>query len=221
MINGQRYFTSWSGGKDSALAHYQALQEGGSPACLLSMFEENEEYSRSHSLPYGVIQAQADAMDVPLIIRGASWASYQKKFLELMEIMKRNGVNYGVFGDIDLEDHLEWVQRNCEKGGITSYHPLWKKERRQVLTELLDAGFESVIIVVDENKLPATFLGRVLDEEAIAEIEERGIDACGEEGEFHTVVVDGPLFNRRIPVSFKEVERHEGYAFLPVVLQVG
>ncbi len=221
MIEQKNFFTSWSGGKDSALAHYKAVQEGGKPVCLLSMFEENEEYSRSHALPYGVILAQADAMGLPLLVRGASWQTYESQFLDVLDVMKRNGITHGVFGDIDLEDHLVWVEQNCSRKDIQAYHPLRYKERRKVLDELLDAGFEAVIVVVDEEKLPSSFLGKEMNEETIQEIEKLGVDPCGEEGEFHTLIVDGPMFNKRIPVDFKEIEHHDHYAFLPVKLQVG
>ncbi|SDN96553.1 diphthine--ammonia ligase [Alkalicoccus daliensis] len=216
MINKKKYFTSWSGGKDSALAHYQALQEGGKPAYLLTMFEENEEFSRSHALPLSVLEAQAEAMEIPLLTRGASWQTYEEKFLDALSELQEKGVSHGVFGDIDLEDHLTWVQRTCEKRDVTSYHPLWQKERRLVVEQLIDAGFEAVIVVVKEEKLPSSFLGKTLTEALMHDLESFGVDPCGEEGEFHTVVVNGPLFKKPLPFITKEVQYHEGYAFLQV-----
>lgn len=216
MIHSKQYFTSWSGGKDSALAHYQALQEGGRPAYLLTMFEENEEWSRSHHLPLSLLQAQAEAMELPLLIRGASWQSYEEKFLAVLEDLRKEEITHGVFGDIDLQAHLDWIESICAKRNITPYHPLWQKERRFVIQQLLDAGFEAVIVVVKEEKLPDSFLGKTLTESLISDLESFGVDACGEEGEFHTVIVNGPLFKKRIPIEEKGISYNDGYAFLNV-----
>ncbi|MEW9502663.1 diphthine--ammonia ligase [Jeotgalibacillus marinus] len=218
MIDQQPFFSSWSGGKDSTLAFFKACQQGGHPVKLVTMFEENEERSRSHALPIEVLEAQAEAIGVPLIIKGASWDQYENAFLEVLQGLKREGITHGVFGDIDLEPHLEWVETTCSKVAITPYHPLWKMERRAVLDELLLHGFECVIIVVKDEKLPQSFLGKTLSKKVIEEIEQFDIDACGEEGEFHTVVVNGPNFSKRIPLHFEGIHAESGYSFLKVKL---
>ncbi|PPA70691.1 diphthine--ammonia ligase [Jeotgalibacillus proteolyticus] len=219
MTNQQPFFCSWSGGKDSTLAFYKAFKEGGKPQKLLTMFEENEKRSRSHALPLAVLEAQAKSLNVPLLIKGASWQSYEGVFLEALAEMKEEGITYGVFGDIDLEDHLTWVENTCEKAGVTPYHPLWKMEREQVLNELLDEGFECIIIVVKDEVLPASFLGKTLTKEVIQELKSYGIDACGEKGEFHTVVVNGPIFNEKIPLAFNGIHKESGYSFLKVSIR--
>jgi len=218
MIANQLFFSSWSGGKDSTLAFFKATQEGGTPKKLLTMFEENKERSRSHALPLAVLQAQADSIQVPLLIKGASWQTYEQEFLEALNELKKEDITHGVFGDIDLEDHLTWVENTCAKANVTPHHPLWKMERRAVLNELMEHGFECVIIVVKDEKLPPSFLGKTLTEDVIKEIESYGIDACGEEGEFHTVVVDGPIFTRKINLQFNGIHQDSGYSFLQVEL---
>ncbi|KIL51978.1 diphthine--ammonia ligase [Jeotgalibacillus soli] len=218
MIERKNFFSSWSGGKDSTLAFYRACKEGGQPSFLLTMFEENEERSRSHALPIEVLQAQSEAVGVPLVVRGASWQEYESVFLDVLESFKKEGITHGVFGDIDLEAHLEWVQKTCARVDIAPYHPLWKMERRAVLDELLELGFEAVIVVVKDDKLPESFLGKVLTKEVIEEIEQYDVDACGEEGEFHTVVVNGPNFKQRIALDFKGIHKDSGYSFLQVKL---
>lgn len=213
------FVASWSGGKDSAMAYYRAVQSGMTPQRLLTMFQEDEELSKSHALPLQVVQAQADRLDVPLMIRGAGWDDYEAKFLDAMDECRADGITHGVFGDIDLEGHLEWVQKTCAKSGIIPIHPLWQEPRRSILEELLAVGFEAVIVVVNTNMMPAEYVGQTFTRQLMDELEALGIDSCGENGEFHTVVLDGPIFSSRVPVTFGEVRENEGYVFLNVTLE--
>ncbi|MCZ8536821.1 diphthine--ammonia ligase [Paenisporosarcina quisquiliarum] len=212
------FVASWSGGKDSAMAYYRAIQSGMMPKKLLTMFQEDEEISKSHALPLKVIQAQADRLNVPLMIRGAGWEDYEMKFIDAMDECRLAGITHGVFGDIDLEGHLEWVQKTCAKSGIIPIHPLWQEPRRSILEELLEVGFEAVIVVINTRMMPRDYIGRTFTKELMDELETLGIDSCGENGEFHTVVIDGPIFSSRVPVKFGEVRENEEYVFLSVEL---
>lgn len=218
-MKNQPFVASWSGGKDSAMAYYRALQSGMTPKRLLTMFQEDEEVSKSHALPLNVLQAQAKRLGVPLMIRGAGWDDYEAKFIEAMDECRAEGITHGVFGDIDLQGHLEWVQKTCAKSSIVPIHPLWQEPRRSILEELLAVGFEAVIVVVNTNMMPAKYIGRTFTRQLMDELEALGIDSCGENGEFHTVVIDGPIFSSRIPVKFGEVRENEGYSFLSVALE--
>ncbi len=214
------FVASWSGGKDSAMAFYRAVQSGMTPKRLLTMFQEDEEVSKSHALPFNVVQAQAERIDVPLMIRGAGWEDYEAKFINAMDECRADGITHGVFGDIDLEGHLEWVQKTCAKSDIVPIHPLWQEPRRSILEELLAVGFEAVIVVVNTNMMPAEYVGRTFTQPLMEELESLGIDSCGENGEFHTIVIDGPIFSSRVPVIFGEVRENDGYVFLNVSLEV-
>ena len=218
-MKNQPFVASWSGGKDSAMAYYRAVQSGMTPKRLLTMFQEDEEVSKSHALPLNVVQAQAKRLCVPLMIRGAGWDDYEAKFIDAMDECRSDGITHGVFGDIDLQGHLEWVQKTCAKSSIVPIHPLWQEPRRSILEELLAVGFEAVIVVVNTNMMPAKYVGRTFTRQLMDELEELGIDSCGENGEFHTVVIDGPIFSSRIPVKFGEVRENEGYSFLSVALE--
>ena len=218
-MKNQPFVASWSGGKDSAMAYYRAIQSGMTPKRLLTMFQEDEEVSKSHALPLKVVQAQAARLDVPLMIRGAGWDDYEAKFIDAMDECREDGITHGVFGDIDLEGHLEWVQKTCAKSGIVPIHPLWQEPRRSILEELLAVGFEAVIVVVNTNMMPAEYVGRIFTRQLMDELESLGIDSCGENGEFHTIVIDGPIFSSRVPVTFGEVRENEGYVFLTVSLE--
>ncbi|PIC63753.1 adenosine nucleotide hydrolase [Sporosarcina sp. P13] len=213
-MTGAKFVASWSGGKDSALATYRAIKAGDTPAMLWTMFEQDQSHSKSHALPLEIIQAQAKQIGAPLMIRKADWAGYEMQFLDAMRVCKAHGIPQAVFGDIDLEDHLLWVQSMCAKVGMEAVHPLWEEPRRTLLEEFINEGFEAYIVVVNTKMMPAEFIGRRFTIELMDELEALGIDSCGESGEFHTVVVDGPIFKERIAVRMGETVEKDGYVFL-------
>lgn len=213
------FVMSWSGGKDSALAYYRAVLDGNVPVALLTMFEEDGSKSRSHGLPLEIMEAQAERMGLPLRIGKADWNNYEKEFISLLKNFKSEGIDMGVYGDIDLEDHRAWVQKVSNEADIEVSHPLWGEPRRNLLEELISEGFKAVITVVDTARMDPKFLGREFTLELIEELEALGIDACGEEGEFHTVIVDGPIFVEAVPAVFGEVIEAGQYRVLEVKLQ--
>lgn len=216
LIKDCPFFCSWSGGKDSCLALYRAIQEGGQPRLLLTMLTEDGERSRSHGLPVSLIRKQALALGIPLVVRTASWDDYEATFISALCDFKKKGIEAGVFGDIDINAHREWVERTCSLATVQSYHPLWKKVRRDLLEELLEVGFKATIIAVKEGVLDRRFLGQVLHGDVITEIESAGVDASGERGEYHTVVTNGPIFSSEIHLKKKEQVLRDGYWFLDV-----
>ncbi len=215
-IIGSPFFCSWSGGKDSCLALYQAIRAGGRPMVLLTMLAEDGAGTRSHRLPVEVIQSQAKALGIPLLACKSSWDNYEEKFLSAIRKLKEDGAEYGVFGDIDLEVHLEWVERVCSSAGIQACEPLWKQERKDLLNEFFALGFKAMIMAVKQGVLDSDFLGRVLDPQTIAEIEKAGCDASGEKGEYHTVVIAGPNFSSPVHFQAKGKNFHKGYHFLEI-----
>lgn len=213
------FFSSWSGGKDSCLALYRAIRQGGSPRCLFTMFAEDGIRSRSHGLSPAIIEAQAAAMGVDSRVAEAAWDEYEKVFLACLASLKQEGIEDGIFGDIDLVPHREWVERVCGEHDITAHLPLWQAARTDLLDEFMAAGFRAMIVVVNEKRLDASFLGREINRETIADLEAAGVDACGEEGEYHTVVIDGPLFSAPLAIEKGAVVSQDGYSFLEVNLQ--
>lgn len=212
------FVMSWSGGKDSALAYYRAVLEGHVPLALFTMFEEDGTKSRSHGLPLEVMEAQAERMGLPLVIGKASWSGYEKEFVEQLKNFKAQGIDMGVYGDIDLQDHVAWVEKVSAAADIDVLHPLWQEPRKALLKELIEEGFKSIITVVDTKRLDERFLGREFTHELIAELEAAGVDACGEEGEFHTIIVDGPIFVEAIPVQFGKKIKQGDYRLVEVKL---
>jgi len=215
-IKGCPFCCSWSGGKDSCLAIYNAMQAGGIPRFLLTMLTEDGERSRSHGLSVTLIRKQALALGVPLVVCATSWDDYEAKFISALREFKKDGIEVGVFGNIDIDDHREWVERVCSSATIRPYQPLWKKERHHLLRELFEAGFKAIIVSVKEDVLDRRFLGRTLNVDVITEIESVGIDASGEGGEYHTVVTEGPIFSSAIHLEMKEQVLRDSYWFLDV-----
>lgn len=208
-----KVFVSWSGGKDSILACYRMMQDPGiEVAYLVNMMTENGEYSRSHGLSAAVLRAQAAAIGVPLIQRAASWKDYEKEFKAVLAELKTKGVEAGIFGDIDLVPHREWVERVCRETGLKAFLPLWNEKRKPLLEELIGAGFRSRIVVTDEKVLGPEWLGCEIDGDFLEKMKTvPDVDPCGEKGEYHTFVYDGPIFKN--PVTVREsgqfsIEKH-------------
>jgi len=220
-FNGREFFCSWSGGKDSCLALHRAVRRGGVPRRLLTMLSEDGLRSRSHGLTPQVIAAQAAAMNIPWLTGRAGWDGYETVFLARLAELRAEGIADGVFGDIDLEPHRQWVERVCGMHDITAHLPLWQEARRDLVADFIGAGFSATIVAVSDARLPTSFLGRVLDWQTVADLEAAGADACGEEGEFHTLVTDGPLFSEPLNLVHGEVVGHSGYSFLEVSLADG
>jgi uncharacterized protein (TIGR00290 family) len=200
VVAGRAFFSSWSGGKDSYLAFQRAVAGGGRAAALLTMLREDGRVTHSHGLPLAFVERQAAALGLPLVCRAASWDTYEAAFLDGLAELRELGIEVGVFGDIDLQPHRDWVERVCGVAGLDACLPLWFEPRRALLDELFAAGVEATIVTVNTERLEERFLGRRLDPELIPELEAAGVDACGEEGEFHTIVTAAPLF--AAPVAF-------------------
>lgn len=199
-----RYFCSWSGGKDCCLALHRAMTLWGPPVCLLNMLTEDGEHSRSHGLPKRLLQAQAEALGVPLVLGSASWADYESEFVRQLQALATQGVQAGVFGDLDLQIHWDWEQGVCEQAGLVALEPLWHTPHEMLVEEFLQAGFDALIVTVQLDKVPQSFLGRRYSE-AVADLREWGVDVSGEGGEFHTCVIEGPIFSAPIPYVAKSV----------------
>jgi diphthine-ammonia ligase len=210
-LAGRRFFVSWSGGKDACLAMQRAAAAGGRPAALLCMLHEEGRVSRGHGLPVALLQAQADALGVPLVTRATTWDDYEATFVPVLHELRDQGVEAGVFGDIDLQAHRDWVEGVCEVAGLDCHLPLWQEPRRRLLAEFLSAGGRATIVAVDSSKLGAEYLGREFDDALISRLEAAGVDACGEEGEYHTMVTAGPLFRAPVPLAWDGVEERDGH----------
>ncbi|MEB6666892.1 diphthine--ammonia ligase [Acinetobacter vivianii] len=210
---------SFSGGKDSSLALYHAMQTG-TVIGLIVMLEEQGQRSRSHAMPLDIIRAQADAVALPVYMTSSSWADYETKFIALLDQAKQHGAEVLVTGDLDMPEHGCWHDRVTQQIGLKLGMPLWLRPHREVVEEFISLGFKSVIVTVNlKLGMQVEDLGKILTLDYIQELEDRGVDPCGEGGEFHTTVIDGPIFNKAIPVRHGDIVYHEEYAFLPLELE--
>lgn len=209
---------SWSGGKDSCFALMKAVQDGHVPKVLVNVLTEEGTISRSHGLSSTILKAQADSIGVPIHFISSTWEEYEGKFVAALQQMKKvYHLEYAVFGDIDLQPHLEWEEMVCAKAGLIPVLPLWKQDRRELVEEMLRSGIETMIVSCNET-MGERFLGRIIDEELIDELDALGIDACGENGEYHTVVLNCPLFKDRINVVTNNRTNNDKYWFTELLL---
>jgi diphthine-ammonia ligase len=202
---------SFSGGKDSCLALWRAQRAGLNVRTLLAMFDESGDRSRSHAIPLAVMQRQARALGLDLMTRNAGWKQYEAVFVDALRELRRQGHEVAVFGDIDLEAHRQWEERVCEVAGVRPWLPLWQNDRRTLADEVLRSGIRAVVVCTDGRFLADDYCGREYDAQFLADLPQN-VDACGENGEFHTLVYDGPNF--RHPIEF-EIAGFEDYVAPP------
>ncbi len=207
------FLCSWSGGKDSCYAYYIALKMGYKPSVLLNVMNEHGDRSRSHGIPRQVLEAQAEALQVPICFFNSTWDEYEKKYVEsLKKLVNKYPITHSVFGDIDIESHKDWEEKVSKKAGLIALLPLWQGNRKQLVLDMIEAGIEAIIVSCNMELGPA-FLGRTIDAKIIEEFEQIGVDACGENGEFHTLVVDAPFFNKKINVEISSKVTSSNYNF--------
>lgn len=193
------------------------MLEGHEVAYLLTMFSTTGKHTRSHRLNKELILAQSHSVGIPVYDRGASWNSYEKEFKRALAFLKAEGVQGGIFGDLWVEEHRKWVERVCAESGVMPSLPLWGVEGKELLRQFVDAGFEAVVIAVKDGLLGAEWLGRRINGEFIDEMSGEAGDMCGEQGEYHTLVVDGPIFGKRIAIGDTKVISRKEISFLEIL----
>jgi len=189
------------------------LQSGGDVKVLVNMMNEEGKISRSHGLPAALLELQAIRIGIPVIHASSSWGDYESNFLALLDQARREfRVQEVVFGDIDLQAHRDWEEMVCEKAFLKASLPLWKEDRHSLIYQMLEEGIETTIVSCNEQ-MGSSFIGRQLDTNLVEQLVSMGIDPCGENGEFHTIVTDCPLFTDPIVLPLLEPIRHSEYWF--------
>jgi uncharacterized protein (TIGR00290 family) len=213
---------AWSSGKDSAFALHCVRQHGEFDIVgALTTITETFGRVSIHGVRDEVLRAQLDAAGLPPLIvpipYPCSNAIYETRMGEAVARAKRDGVTHIIFGDLFLEDIRAYRIEKLQGTGITPVFPLWRKPTVQLARAMIASGLEAYIVTVDLAKLPASFAGRKFDETLLADLPE-GVDPCGENGEFHTCVVAGPMFRRRLPVVTGEQVVRDGFAYTDLLL---
>ena len=204
----EKVIVAWSGGKDSALALYEVLNSGSYEALeLLTTVTKDYDRISIHGVRRVLLEQQAKTLRIPLeemfITKSASDAEYENELLKTLKRHRDNGVFSVVFGDIFLEDVRKYRERILAKAGMNGIFPLWKRDTKDLARTFINLGFKAIITSIDSNVLGKSFAGREYDEKFLSDLPVN-VDPCGENGEFHSFVYDGPLFCERI--GFKKGE---------------
>ncbi len=212
---------SWSSGKDSALALHEARAAGDVEVVgLLTTVNAVADRVAMHGVRRSLLQAQAEALGLPLHVVELPWPCTNDAYQELMggavAEARAGGVEAMVFGDLFLEDVRRYREEMLQGSGITPVFPLWQQPTDVLAGRLQALGFRAVVTCVDLNQVPRELAGRWYDDELLADLPP-GADPCGENGEFHTVVVDGPDFDHPLGVSIGVTVERDGFAFTDVV----
>ena len=204
----KKAYFNWSTGKDSVLALYKIRQKKEFEIGTL-LTNVNGEFGRvsMHGLREELLDKQAELIGLPLqkihFPGDVTMTLYDKIMKEAMEEILKADYKHAVFGDIFLEDLKAYRDKKLTEVGLEGVYPLWKQDTKTLLKEFLDLGFKAITVCVNAKLLDESFVGRVIDEQFIAYLPE-GVDVCGENGEFHTFVFDGPIFTKPVPFQVGE-----------------
>ena len=209
---------TWSGGKDSCLAAYKAIQSGYNVSYLANTVSKEYGRVRFHGLSAAFIQKQAAATHIPLLQEVTTAENYRDEFKKnLSKGFLNNDIEGVVFGDIHLADCLEWANGICHDLGVETIEPLWHLKQEMILKKFIDAGFEAIVVSTQASLLGQEWLGRQIDSKFFSDIKKlKDIDACGENGEYHSAVTNGPLFRQRIKIQNAAPLLRDGYWFLNI-----
>ncbi len=195
-----QFVMSYSCGKDSTLALHRMLEAGHRPVGLLIMVNAAAGRSYFHGADVPLLENFSRALELPLFLCPSRGEDYHLAFEEGARRAKAAGAEAICFGDIDIAENRAWGVARCEAVGLSWEYPLWQQDRRAVVEEILEKGYRCLVKGIDNRLLPREILGQPLSPQLLRQMEGCGIDLCGENGEYHTLAVDGPVFRR--PLSY-------------------
>jgi uncharacterized protein (TIGR00290 family) len=212
---------SWSGGKDSALALHGLINAADTKVeALLTTLTRDFDRISMHGVRRELLEAQAASLGLPLwtsfISKGAANAEYEASMAEAFARCRSQGIDTIAFGDLFLEDIRAYRDRLLAEHGMRAIYPVWRRDTDRLIGEFLDLGFKTVVVCVDPRQLDPSFAGRVVDAQFLADLPS-SVDPCGENGEFHTFVFDGPIFAEPVRFSIGEKVCRDGFWFCDLV----
>lgn len=215
-------YVSWSSGKDCAFSLWSVRQAGDLEITgLLTTTNEAVGRVAMHGTRNELMRRQAEAAGLPVLEVGLPWPcsneDYAARMLAACNSMKTQGVSHVVYGDLFLEDIRAYRDAKIAETGLTAVYPLWKRDTHQLARDMIASGLRTVVVCIDPKKLDPSFAGRWFDEAFLNDLPD-GIDPCGENGEFHTCVVDGPMFSAAIPVEIGETVERDGFVYADVMV---
>jgi uncharacterized protein (TIGR00290 family) len=218
----KRVLLSWSSGKDSAWAlHLLRLRGDCEIVGLLTTLNSEFDRVAMHGTRGSILEAQSEAAGLPLWSVPLPWPCSNEAYEERMSEVCRRAVAEGVdavaFGDLFLADIRAYRERQLMDTGLEPLFPVWEIPTDSLASDMIDSGLRAKIVCVDTKQLPASFVGRDYDNQFLKDLP-AGIDPCGERGEFHTCVYDGPMFSAALSVQGGEVVERDGFAFADLSL---
>jgi uncharacterized protein (TIGR00290 family) len=211
------YALSWSGGKDSALALHALTADGEPPpSALVTTVTADHERISMHGVRRELLHRQAEAVGVELVeVRipaGATNEVYESSFAGALASPPLAVLEEIAFGDLFLGDVRAYRERQCAAAGRRARFPLWGRDTRALARRFIELGFRARIVCLDPSRLPASFAGRAFDARLLDDLPD-DVDPCGENGEFHTFVTDGPVFRAPVVCREGEVVERDGFVF--------
>jgi len=208
---------SWSGGKDSCMALREVQRTSNIRVeALLTTVTHDFDRISMHGVRRTLLERQAASLGIPLhqifISKGANNEEYEEKMGAAFSEYRDRGINTVVFGDLFLVEIRAYRERLLAKHKMAGRYPVWGRDTAQLIRDFLALGFKSAVVCVDPAQLDPSFVGRVLDEELLAQFPPH-VDPCGENGEFHTFVFDGPIFKNPVKFSFGEIVCRDSFWF--------
>lgn len=198
------------------LAIWRAIKQGMVPTELITTYNIDAKVSWFHGIPEELFSRVQHSIGIPVSLIRTTGKDYIANFENALKGAKENGAQVCVFGDIDIEEHRKWCTDRCEAVGLEAYFPLWKEKRESIVYESIDSGFKSIIKVVDNSRLDPKFLGSEITRNTVLKIKEYGADMCGENGEYHTFVYDGPLFREAVKFKIIGTKKFDNYTVIEI-----
>ncbi|MDR1329926.1 MAG: diphthine--ammonia ligase [Oscillospiraceae bacterium] len=207
---------SYSFGKDSAFALYKMLEAGHTPVCLITTVNKDDGRSWTHGINPGPVRRSAEALGLPVLLAPCGSDDYAAAFEDALKKAAAMGAEACAFGDMDVAEHLEWNEARCAAAGLHCVTPLWGMDREAAVAEELRLGFIAVIKCVDKKFLGVELLGKTLDRTVVDAIRAAGADPCGENGEYHTLVLDGPVYKKPVEIELGAIVDLGGHAVIDI-----
>ncbi len=211
-----KFAMSYSCGKDSTLALHKMLAQGNEAVCLVICFNETAGRSYFHGADNEMLQRYSEVLGLPILLCPTTGDDYAQAFEAGLAQAKAMGAEAVCFGDIDIAENRRWEEERCQVVGLAACFPLWRQGRAALVQELLALGYRCLIKSVNRRLLPTSLLGCCLDEAAVAVMQAAGVDVCGENGEYHTLAVDGPIFRRSLQFKLGELLESGEYAVIEI-----
>ncbi len=216
----EKVLLSWSGGKDSSLTLYELQKAGRQVVSLLTTITEEYDRISMHGVRRVLLERQAEALGLPLhkifLSPKASNQEYEARMEEALLAHQKRGVQQVAFGDIFLEDLRKYREENLARIGMKGVFPIWKRNTAELARTFLQLGFRAIAVCVDAKVLDPSVAGRLIDEKFLQALP-ASVDPCGENGEFHTFVFDGPIFREPVRFSIGEIVERDSFCFCDLV----